>query len=68
MVLQIVAVLFAAMILTRNLPLALRPLFAPPRERRVSSALVPIASVVLAVVILVVAMKTLRAPLITWPR
>ncbi len=68
MVLQLVALLLAALILTRNLPLALRPFFAPPRERRLASAIVPMASVLLAVVILLVAMKTLRGGLISWPR
>ncbi len=68
LVMQIMAVLFAALLLTRNLPLALQPLFAPPRERRLSRAIVPMASVVVALVILVLAMKTLRGPFITWPR
>jgi hypothetical protein len=66
--LQILALLLAAIILVRNLPLALRPLFAPPRDRRLASAIVPAASVILAAVILVVAMKTLRTPVISWPR
>ena len=62
MVLQIIAVSLAALILTRNLPLALKPFFGPARERDVRAAIVPILSVLLALGILIMAMKVLHGP------
>ncbi len=65
MTLGLLVLLIVLALLARNLPLALRPFFRPPEERRWSAALVPIFTVVLALVVLVVAMKSLNAPLIS---
>ncbi len=58
-------ILIVMALLARNLPLALRPFFRHPGERRYSAALVPITTVLLALIVLVVAMRNLNSPLIS---
>ncbi len=65
MPLGILVLLIVMALLARNLPLALRPFLRPPEERRYTAAIVPMTTVVLALVFLVVAMKNLNAPLIS---
>ena len=68
MLLGILGILIAMTLLAKNLPLALRPLFQRPGERRYSAAIVPMTTVVLALMFLVVAMKTMNSPLISCAR
>jgi hypothetical protein len=64
MVLQIAAGLFAVYMLARHVPLAVRALRAGPEGRRPGRAVVPVANVLLAVAILVVAVRGLAGALI----
>jgi len=64
MVLQIAAGLFAVYMLARHVPLALRALRGGPGGRRPARAVVPVANVLLAIAILVVAVKGLAGALI----
>lgn len=61
----ILVLLIVMALVARNLPLALRPFFRPPAERRYTAAILPMTTVVLALIFLVVAVKNLNAPLIT---
>ncbi|HVO19383.1 MAG TPA: hypothetical protein VMU15_09015 [Anaeromyxobacter sp.] len=64
MVLQIAAGLFAVYMLARHVPIALRALRGGPDGRRPARAVVPVANVLLAIAILVVAVKGLAGALI----
>lgn len=63
LVLAIVAVL-----LVRNVPRAVRPFLAPPQERNLAAAVVPIVTVILAIAVLVLAWKSPHRSLISWPK
>jgi Zn-dependent protease len=67
-VLQVAAALFAAYMLSRHVPLALRALRRPRGEgARVGRAIVPVVNILLALVILAVAVKGLAGALISRP-